>query len=74
MRRNPYTVEYKMHEAAEVKRCYVIASNKEEAYYKAVYEEIPFAEDEIPYSAWVVSVTYNNGNCKRFKTFEGLPY
>lgn len=52
----------------------VAASSKADAYDKAVYELIPAAEGELPYSAWVVSVTYNNGNYKTFNTFEGNPY
>lgn len=52
----------------------VIAKNKADAYDKAVYEMIPQIEGELPYSAWVASVTYQNGNYKRFNTFEGNPY
>lgn len=52
----------------------VIASSKAEAYDVAVYEAIPKQYGELPYSAWVESVTYNNGNYKRFNTFEGKPY
>lgn len=52
----------------------VLANNKEEAYDKAVYEEIPKIEGELPYSAWVAAVTYNNGKYKVFNTFEGKPY
>ena len=41
---------------------------------EAMYEAIPKKEGEMPYSAWVVSVTYNNGNCKFFNTSEGNAY
>ena len=52
----------------------VLANNKEDAYDKAVYERIPNREGRLPYSAWVVSVTYSNGNYKKFNTHEGKPY
>ena len=52
----------------------VLASNKEEAYDKAVYEAIPKKEGRIPYAAYVASVTYNNGNYKTFNTFIGKAY
>jgi hypothetical protein len=50
------------------------AENKVDAYEKAVYTLIPEKEGGIPYSAWVHSVTYNNGNYREFNTFEGNPY
>ena len=61
-----------------LKRCYGIdgyadmplAGSKAEAYDKVVYEILP----EVPYSAWVSSVTYNNGNYREFNTHEGMPY
>ena len=52
----------------------VVASSKAVAYDKAVYETILKNEGELPYSAWVASVTYNNGNHKQFNTHEGKPY
>ena len=52
----------------------VVAKSKEEAYFKAVYEAIPQGKSELPYSAWVHSVTYSNGNYHKFDTFEGKPY
>ena len=69
-RNNVYTVEYRVDQFSEVRHIDVLASNKAEAYDKAVYEVLT----EIPYSAWVSSVAYNNGNTKRFNTFEGNPY
>lgn len=75
MKRNhAYCVHYKLHSADDVKRIDFLASSKVEAYDKAVYELIPEKEGEPPYSAWVHSVTYNNGNYKVFNTFEGNPY
>ena len=65
-----YGVEYKMHRADDVRRMDVIAGSKAEAYDKAVYDVLI----ELPYSAWVASVTYQNGNYKRFNTHEGKPY
>lgn len=52
----------------------VLAANKAEAYDKAVFEAIPAKYGECPYSAWVVSVTYNNGSYRRFNTSEGNAY
>lgn len=69
-----YYVEYKMYSADQVKGICVGARNKAEAWDRAVYEAIPAAEGEVPYSAWVASVTYQNGNYRRFNTFEGNPY
>ena len=74
-RRSVYHVEYKLYECSEVKGIDVIANNKEDAYSEAVFTEIPKNEGgQYPYSAWTASVTYNNGNYKRFNTFEGKPY
>lgn len=69
-----YYVKYKTHSAGEVKGIGVLANSKVEAYDKAVYEEIPKVEGATPYSAWVSSVTYNNGNYRTFNTFEGKAY
>jgi hypothetical protein len=69
-----YYIKYKMHSADEVQGIQVLAENKEDAYSKAVYELIPQKEGELPYSAWVHSVTYKSGNYKTFNTFEGKPY
>lgn len=70
-----YYVNYKMNRFSEVKGIQSPANTKEEAYDKAVYELIPEANDgETPYSAWVHSVTYNNGNYREFNTFEGKPF
>ena len=68
-----YYINYKMYSADEVNGIQVLAENKEDAYSKAVYELIPQTEGEHPYSAWVHSVTYKNGNYKTFNTFEGKP-
>lgn len=74
-RRQVYTVEYNLRGAwDETKSINIIASNKIEAYDLAFYEAIPAKEGTMPYSAWVYSVTYQNGNYKRFNTFEGNPY
>lgn len=68
-----YTVQYKLHMADKVHNIDVIAKNKADAYDKAVYEEL-YRRKEFPYSAWVHSVTYQNGNYRRFNTHEGMPY
>ena len=73
--RQVYHIEYRLDGSwSEIKSVDVIASNKAEAYDLATYEAIPAKEGRIPYSAWVASVTYQNGNYKRFNTFEGNPY
>lgn len=70
-----YTVAYKMFFPTDkVDEIVVLANNKENAWEKAQFEEIPKKECCPPYSAWVEGVTYNNGNYKRFNTFEGKPY
>lgn len=71
---NAYWVKYRLHEYAEEKGIDLLATSKADAYEKAVFEEIPKREGEIPYSAWVDSVTYQNGNQRFFNTNEGKPY
>lgn len=71
---NAYTVAYRTFSAGEEKEISFLAKNKADAYEKAFFEEIPKVEGECPYSAWVRSVTYNNGNYHRFNTCEGLAY
>ena len=71
---NAYTVCYKLYFADHEHKISLLAVNKVDAYNKAVYEAIPAKEGTQPYSAWVVSVTYQNGNYKTFNTFEGKPY
>lgn len=67
-----YWVEYRLC-GSEAKGLQVIANTKADAYDIAVYDLIPQLEGEMPYSAWVTSVTYNNGNYRQFNTFEGKP-
>jgi len=69
-----YYVQYTMHRNGEAKGIQSPADSKAEAYDKAVYELIPQKEGTLPYSAWVSSVTYNNGNYKTFNNFGGHPY
>ena len=68
-----YHVKYKEHRTGEVKGVDVVASNKDLAYFGAVYDIIPAKDGRMPYSAWVASVTYNNGNYRVFNTWEGKP-
>ena len=69
-----YCVAYKDHYDGYGKVC-VPARNKYDAYDKAYYEAIPAKHGgRIPYSAWVVSVTYNNGNHREFNSTEGNRY
>ena len=73
--RNVYAVHYRMSGTWDKEKAvYVIADSKADAYDKAVYEVIPETEPASPYSAWVHSVTYQNGNVRYFNTFEGNPY
>lgn len=69
-----YHVRYRKYQYNLEEGVDVIASNKAEAYDRAVYEIIPDTEGVYPYSAWVSSVTYNNGNCHYFNTIEGYAY
>lgn len=69
-----YWVKYRNNAYGEEKGIQIPACNKEQAYDKAVYELIPQREGSLPYSAWVESVTYNNGNWHHFNTCEGNPY
>ena len=69
-----YTVKYRMYGAADEKSISVIASSKADAYDVAAWDLIPEKEGNYPYSAWVSSVTYNNGNCHYFNTSEGNAY
>lgn len=73
-RRNVYTVAFTEEAWSVHKEISVIAGSKAEAYDIAVYEEIPNVIGRLPYGAWVVSVTYQNGNQKFFNTCEGLAY
>ena len=69
-----YRVEYKAWENGEYKHVDVLAKSVADAYTKAVYDVILKQDGSLPYSAWVASVTYNNGNYKMFNNFEGKPY
>lgn len=69
-----YYVYYRMHSTDDVHGIQVSAYNKEDAYDRGTYELIPEKEGSVPYSSWVHSVTYNNGNYKEFNTHEGMPY
>lgn len=70
-----YTVHYIMSAwSTEENYICVLASSKAEAYDKAVFEELPRTMGSCPYAAYVSSVTYSNGNYRRFNTFVGNPY
>lgn len=75
MSRNVYRVDYNLFLADHDRTVYVVASNKVKAYEVAFYEAIPAENDGChAYAAWVVSVTYQNGNYRTFNTFSGKPY
>lgn len=62
-----YYVKYQLNGYWDIERGIdFLAKNKEDAYEKAVFELIPKKEGRHPYSAWVHSVTYNNGNVRYF--------
>ena len=69
-----YCIKYKMNQFGEEKAICVVSNTKADAYDIAVYENIPQKDGSVPYSAWVESVTYKNGNCKKFNTHEGRLY
>lgn len=69
-----YHVEYKMHSADQVRGIDVVANSKEDAWDKATFDRIPEVEGDYAYSSWTASVTYANGNYRRFNTFEGNPF
>ena len=69
-----YNVQYMMNSWDTAKNIIVLARNKEEAYDIAMYDMIPEKELYTPYAAWVSSVTYQNGNYKKFNTSAGNPY
>ena len=69
-----FRVEYKLHSAGEVKGIDVAAKSRADAYRVAVFDKIPQIEGEQAYSAWVASVTYQNGNYRRLNNFEGKPF
>lgn len=69
-----YYVRYNLYGQTKEGVC-VGAKNKYEAYDKAVFSVIPMVEGAHPFSAWVSSVTYNNGNYREFpRAFEGNPF
>ena len=70
-----YHVRYKIYNSLDKERGIdIVATNKIHAYVKAKNYEIPQLTGKTPYSAWVVSVTYANGNTRQLNTFEGKPY
>lgn len=74
MRRFVYHVEYRLYQFGKVLGIDVIANSKQDAYVEATFVKIPALHKVSPYSAWVASVTYNNGKHHVFNTFEGMPY
>ena len=69
-----YSVEYKLTSTGKVNTVGIVAKNKVDAWDKATFEEIPRLTGEQAYSSWVSSVTYSNGNYRKFNNFEGKPY
>lgn len=74
-RRNVYHIRFILEGYWDVERGIdVLAQNKEDAYEKAMFVNIPIKFGRHPYSAWVKSVTYNNGNHREFNTDDGNAY
>ena len=74
MANKTYYVRYKMEGCWSVEHgIQVPAPNKIEAYHMA-RDMIAEKEGHYPYSSWVSSVTYKNGNYRTFNTCEGLAY
>ena len=69
-----YHIDYRLYQCGKIKSIDVVAKSKKDAYRKAVFELIPEIEHDNAYSAWVDSVTYQNGNFRQFNHFEGNPY
>lgn len=74
MSNRAYYVKYRMNYYEKEQGIGLLAENKEDAYYKAL-DEIEEKEGHPPYSAWVYSVTYQNGRHQVFKnTNEQNPF
>lgn len=69
-----YIVRYRMNRGGKVKEIEIPANSKVDARAIALFEAIPSTEHNPPYSAWVASVTFDNGNHKEFDTNEYKPY
>ena len=66
-RKYAYTVVYQQYNFSFEKSVCVVAGSKEEAYDRVI-------DEYNPYSAFVESVTYANGNRHRFNTCDVKPY
>ena len=74
MSSHAYWVKYRTYRHEDEKGIDVLAVTKEDAYYKAL-DKIEEKEGQPPYSAWVYSVTYQNGRHQLFKdTNEQNPF
>lgn len=69
-----YFVKYRAFMTGEEEGIEVRARSAAEAYEKAIFDLIPAKDGALPYSAWIYSVTYSNGNVHYFNTCEGLAY
>ena len=71
MARRTYHIAYRLYKNGDVEHIDVVSGHRGDAYIDACFEAIPQKDGKVPYSAWVESVTYANGNCHRFNTSEG---
>lgn len=62
-----YYVKYRLNHYEEEQGIGLLAINKKDAYYKAI-DKVKEKEGHPPYSAWVTSVTYQNGRHQVFKS------
>ena len=69
-----YQINYRIESWSPVQEIEIEANSKADAWDAAMYEEIRRRTGEVPYSVWVVSVTYKNGRVQKFNTCEGLGY
>lgn len=62
-----YYVKYRVNHYEEEQGIGLLAVNKKDAYYKAI-DKVKEKEGCTPYSAWVYSVTFQNGRHQVFKS------
>ena len=73
--RHTYHIGYQLGGVWDLERGIdVVASSRSEAYDLAAYAAIPEREGTMAYAVWVESVTYQNGNYRRFNTSAGNAY
>ena len=69
-----YIISYRLYEFDKERSIEVVASNKSDAYCKAVFDIIPSIENEQVYSAWIDAYITKSGEHHQLNTCEGFPY